>query len=218
MATTPGSPIASTTTPSEPIGSNCGTDCSDHPHIDEQAYRHCPPPHRPHLLSSKAVGIDRQATGWKDHRRGPRTQRGKRDCSRHHQPDHLERTRAETCDTTGTETDTGYTEAQFNYNVAEYLTADLEAEGATVVLTRTSNAGVGPCVTERAAIGNSAHADAAISIHADGGPPMGRGFAVLEPIADGPNNAIIAPPRPSASTFVRPLWPTLGNQSAPTTG
>ncbi len=99
----------------------------------------------------------------------------------------------ETCDTTGTETDSGYTEAQFNFNVANYLTADLEAEGATVVLTRTSNTGVGPCVTERAAIGNNAHANAAISIHADGGPPTGRGFAILEPIADGPNNAIIAP-------------------------
>jgi N-acetylmuramoyl-L-alanine amidase len=51
---------------------------------------------------------------------------------------------------------------------------------------------VGPCVTERAAIGNDAHADAAISIHADGGPATGRGFAILEPVADGPNDAIIA--------------------------
>jgi N-acetylmuramoyl-L-alanine amidase len=98
----------------------------------------------------------------------------------------------ETCDTTGTETDAGYTEAQFNFNVGEYLAADLEAEGATVVLTRTSNTGVGPCVTQRAAIGNNAHADAAISIHADGGPPTGRGFAILEPVADGPNDGIIA--------------------------
>ena len=61
------------------------------------------------------------------------------------------------------------------------------------MLTRTSNRGVGPCVTQRAAIGNEAHADAAISIHADGGPANGRGFAVLEPVADGPNNAIIGP-------------------------
>ena len=30
-------------------------------------------------------------------------------------------------------------------------------------------------MTERAAIGNNAHADAAISIHADGGPPLGEG-------------------------------------------
>jgi N-acetylmuramoyl-L-alanine amidase len=98
----------------------------------------------------------------------------------------------ETCDTTGTETDGGYTEAQYNFNVAEYLTADLRALGATVVLTRTSNTGVGPCVTERAAIGNAAHANVAISIHADGGPAYGRGFTVLEPVADGPNDGIIA--------------------------
>jgi N-acetylmuramoyl-L-alanine amidase len=97
----------------------------------------------------------------------------------------------ETCDTTGTQTDSGYTEALFNFNVAQYLAADLQAEGATVVLTRTSNSGVGPCVTDRAAIGNEAHANVAISIHADGGPPTGRGFAILEPVADGPNNAII---------------------------
>jgi N-acetylmuramoyl-L-alanine amidase len=100
---------------------------------------------------------------------------------------------SETCDTTGTETDGGYTEAQFNWNVARYLTADLRAEGATVVLTRTSNTGVGPCVTRRAAIGNHAHADAGVSIHADGGPADGRGFAILEPVADGVNNAIVGP-------------------------
>jgi N-acetylmuramoyl-L-alanine amidase len=99
----------------------------------------------------------------------------------------------ETCDTTGAETDAGYTEALFNSHVALYLTADLRAEGATVVLTRTSNTGVGPCVTERAAIGNEAHANAAVSIHADGGPPGGRGFAILEPVADGINDAIVAP-------------------------
>ncbi|MFI5067843.1 MAG: N-acetylmuramoyl-L-alanine amidase, partial [Streptosporangiales bacterium] len=99
----------------------------------------------------------------------------------------------ETCDTTGTQTDGGYTEALFNWNVARYLTADLRAEGATVVLTRTTNTGIGPCVTQRAAIGNRAHADAAVSIHADGGPPGGRGFAILEPVADGINNAIIGP-------------------------
>lgn len=99
----------------------------------------------------------------------------------------------ETCDTTGTETDGGYTEALFNWNVAQYLPADLRALGATVVLTRTSNTGVGPCVPERAAIGNQAKANAAVSIHADGGPPGGRGFAVLVPVADGPNDAIIAP-------------------------
>jgi N-acetylmuramoyl-L-alanine amidase len=98
----------------------------------------------------------------------------------------------ETCDTTGTETDSGYTEAQFNFNVAMHLRADLERQGAQVVLTRTSNDGVGPCVTRRAEILNDAHSNVAIDIHADGGPPGGRGFTVLEPVADGPNDKVIA--------------------------
>jgi N-acetylmuramoyl-L-alanine amidase len=100
---------------------------------------------------------------------------------------------SETCDTTGAETDGGYTEALFNWNVARYLAADLRAEGATVVLTRTGNTGVGPCVTERAAIGNEVRASAAVSVHADGGPSWGRGFAILEPVADGINDAIVRP-------------------------
>jgi N-acetylmuramoyl-L-alanine amidase len=61
------------------------------------------------------------------------------------------------------------------------LRAILRRAGARVVLTRASNTGWGPCITERAAIGNRAHADAAISIHADGGPPSGRGFHVIYP-------------------------------------
>ena len=98
----------------------------------------------------------------------------------------------EPCDTTGTETASGYTEAEFNFTVATDLQADLEAEGATVVLTRTNNDGVGPCVTSRAAIINDAAANVAIDIHADGGPPEGSGFSVLEPVADGPNDGVIA--------------------------
>ncbi len=99
----------------------------------------------------------------------------------------------ETCDTTGTATNGGYSEAQFNWNVAGYLAGYLRAEGATVVLTRSSNNGVGPCVTTRAQIIDRAHAAVAVDIHADGGPASGRGFAILEPVADGPNNRVIAP-------------------------
>jgi N-acetylmuramoyl-L-alanine amidase len=99
---------------------------------------------------------------------------------------------SETCDTTGTETDGGYTEAQFNFNVARYLRADLLGAGARVVMTRTSNDGIGPCVNRRAEILNHAHANVAIDIHADGGPAWGRGFTVLEPVADGPNDNVIA--------------------------
>jgi N-acetylmuramoyl-L-alanine amidase len=85
------------------------------------------------------------------------------------------------CDTAGTETASGYTEAAYTFDVALRLRAVLRSEGARVVLTRHSNRGVGPCITERAAIGNRAHADAAISIHADGGPATGRGFHVIYP-------------------------------------
>lgn len=97
----------------------------------------------------------------------------------------------EPCDTAGTTTQDGYTESQFNVEVAQYLASDLQAEGASVVLTRTSNAGVGPCITQRASIGNDAHSNVAVSIHADGGPPDGRGFTVLEPVADGIHDAVI---------------------------
>ena len=98
----------------------------------------------------------------------------------------------ENCDTTGTQTATGYTEAEYNFNVAGYLSTDLETEGARVVLTRSNNSGVGPCVNQRAQILNAAGAAVAIDIHADGGPTDGRGFAVLEPVADGPNDSVVS--------------------------
>jgi N-acetylmuramoyl-L-alanine amidase len=90
-------------------------------------------------------------------------------------------TQTRACDTTGTETDGGYTESAYNLDVALRLRDVLAAAGAHVVMTRTTNDGWGPCIDQRAAIGNNAHADAAISIHADGGPPGGRGFHVLMP-------------------------------------
>jgi N-acetylmuramoyl-L-alanine amidase len=102
---------------------------------------------------------------------------------------------SENCDTTGTQTPSGYTEARFNWNVATFLERDLVAEGAEVVLTRHSNTGVGPCVTTRAQIINRFRADVAVDIHADGGPPDGRGFAILLPVADGPNDRVIASSR-----------------------
>jgi N-acetylmuramoyl-L-alanine amidase len=99
----------------------------------------------------------------------------------------------ETCDTTGTQTDAGYTEASFNFNVSKYLRADLRKDGARVVMTRYSNDGVGPCVDKRALILDHAHANVAIDIHADGGPANGRGFTVLEPVRDAKNASVVQP-------------------------
>jgi len=98
------------------------------------------------------------------------------------------------CDTAGAQTDAGYPEHAFNFDVAIRLARLLRADGATVILTRSNDSGVGPCVTQRAEIGNRAHADAAISIHADGGPPTGTGFEVIAPgLVPGHNDAIIGP-------------------------
>jgi N-acetylmuramoyl-L-alanine amidase len=101
----------------------------------------------------------------------------------------------EACDTTGTETNGGYTEARFNFDVATYLRRILEREGAKVVMTRRTNTGVGPCIDRRAHILDKARADVAIDIHADGGPPGGRGVAILTPVPDGPNDHVIASSR-----------------------
>lgn len=86
------------------------------------------------------------------------------------------------CDTTGTEGPDGYTEHQFNFQVALLVEALLQQRGITVVMTRTDDSSVGPCVDKRAAIGNDAHAAAAVSIHADGGPVGGRGYQLLEAV------------------------------------
>lgn len=97
----------------------------------------------------------------------------------------------ETCDTTGTATNAGYPEAKFTWRVAKHLVRDLHHAGATVVLTRHSNHGYGPCVNKRARILNHAHPAVSIDIHADGAPSGDRGFAILEPVADGPNDRVI---------------------------
>ncbi|MFE0510246.1 N-acetylmuramoyl-L-alanine amidase [Streptomyces sp. NPDC058964] len=86
------------------------------------------------------------------------------------------------CDTTGTSTNSGYTEARFTMDVAHRLRDLLEKQGATVKLTRDGDdPSWGPCVDQRARFGNNAHADAAISIHADGAAEGDRGFHVILP-------------------------------------
>lgn len=88
------------------------------------------------------------------------------------------RGRTKPCNTTGSETNAGYPEHAFNWDVALRTRERLTALGATVVLTRDSDTGVGPCVDRRAAIGNEHAADAVVSIHADGAGPGDRGFHV----------------------------------------
>ena len=99
------------------------------------------------------------------------------------------------CDTTGTATnDERLSEASFNLDVAKRLRRLLTAAGAKVVMTRTNNTGVGPCINQRAAIGNRAKADVAISIHADGADTGDHGFHVIRPgLVHGYTGPIVKP-------------------------
>lgn len=85
------------------------------------------------------------------------------------------------CDTTGTSTDDGYAEATFTLDVAHRIKAMLQDQGATVSFTHDGDRPYGPCVDERAAIGNKAKADAVVSVHADGSAVGNRGFHVILP-------------------------------------
>ncbi|WP_336051390.1 N-acetylmuramoyl-L-alanine amidase [Streptomyces sp. CA2R101] len=103
------------------------------------------------------------------------------------------------CDTTGTSTNDGYAEASFTLDVARRARTLLQKAGAKVVFTQDGDRPYGPCVDKRAALGNAAHADAALSIHADGAGAGDRGFHVILParVTDGPADtaAIVAPSR-----------------------
>ncbi|MEU1347508.1 N-acetylmuramoyl-L-alanine amidase [Streptomyces sp. NPDC005795] len=85
------------------------------------------------------------------------------------------------CDTTGTSTNSGYAEARFTLDVSHRLRTLLQAQGAKVVLTYDDDRAFGPCVDERARIGNRAGADAVVSVHADGSAAGNRGFHVILP-------------------------------------
>ncbi|MFJ9440568.1 N-acetylmuramoyl-L-alanine amidase [Kitasatospora sp. NPDC101235] len=101
------------------------------------------------------------------------------------------------CDTTGTETNAGYTEAEYTLDVSRRARAILAARGAKVVLVQDGDRPWGPCIDERARAGADAHADVAVSVHGDGGPASGSGFHVIMParVAAGKadNTTIVAP-------------------------
>ncbi len=87
------------------------------------------------------------------------------------------------CDTTGTSTNAGYAEARFTLDVSHRLRELLQGQGARVVLTHDDDRPFGPCIDERARIGNEAKADAVVSVHADGSAVGNRGFHVILPAA-----------------------------------
>ncbi|MFD3484402.1 N-acetylmuramoyl-L-alanine amidase [Streptomyces sp. NPDC058665] len=130
------------------------------------------------------------------------------------------------CDTTGTSGNSGYTEAEFTADVSQRLRTLLRKEGATVKLTHDNDRPWGPCVDERAEIGNKAKADAVISIHADGSAVGNRGFHVILPALVKSGGAdttkIVAPSRDLgervAGNFVRTTGSAPSNYLGDDTG
>lgn len=82
------------------------------------------------------------------------------------------------CQTSGTATNSGYMEHTFTWDTALRVRAALTALGVRTALSRGNDTGLGPCIDERANVANSLRPNAILSIHADGGPPSGRGFHV----------------------------------------
>jgi N-acetylmuramoyl-L-alanine amidase len=82
------------------------------------------------------------------------------------------------CQTSGTTTDSGYPEHSFNWDVVLRIRAALTQYGVRTAMSRGNDNALGPCVDQRAAMANALRPDAIVSIHADGGPPDGRGFHV----------------------------------------
>ncbi|WP_396908721.1 Rv3717 family N-acetylmuramoyl-L-alanine amidase [Mycolicibacterium sp.] len=82
------------------------------------------------------------------------------------------------CQTSGTATARGYTEAAFNFDTVLRIRLALTALGVRSAMSRGDNSSSGPCVDERARTANSLQPDLIVSIHADGGPPAGSGFHV----------------------------------------
>jgi N-acetylmuramoyl-L-alanine amidase len=115
-------------------------------------------------------------------------------------------TKRKPCDSTGTEAPSGYPEHGFTWDVANRLAKLLRAKGAKVFLTRTSDTGVGPCVTERAAIGNRHKADAALSIHADGAGKGDHGFHIIEPSPIKGHNEQIVPASKKLGRAIRDAY------------
>jgi len=110
------------------------------------------------------------------------------------------------CNTTGTATNSGYPEATFNWKVARKLKRMLQAQGAEVHLTRTSNSrdAWGPCVWDRALKANRIGADIMINIHADGSGRKNRGFFVLAPgLVEGWTEDVVKPGRRLAKAMIR---------------
>lgn len=90
------------------------------------------------------------------------------------------------CNTTGTESGTGWPEHEFTWAIASQLKSVLESSGAEVIMSRTKD-GRADCIDERTYKENSSTADVVVSLHADGSSAGNTGFhisSIAEPLPD----------------------------------
>jgi N-acetylmuramoyl-L-alanine amidase len=116
------------------------------------------------------------------------------------------------CNTTGTSTNGGYSEATLNFAIVRLVQARLEALGAQVLLTRTRNSQSlwGPCVDARGEFGAKVGARLTVSLHADGAASSAHGFHVIAPTSRSPWTTDIAVPSLRLAKALRSGFDALG--------
>ena len=101
------------------------------------------------------------------------------------------------CNTSGTASNDGFPEHEFNWLMAQEIKQLLEQRGAQVLLSRVDDTGRADCIDARAEKENASNADAVVSLHADGAGEGNRGFhvsAISQPLAnnDEPGSTALA--------------------------
>ena len=114
------------------------------------------------------------------------------------------------CQASGTSTEDGFPEHTFTWDTTLRVRQALTALGVRTAMSRGDDTGAGPCVDERAAMANAIRPNAIVSLHADGGPPTGRGFHVL--YSSPPLNAAQAGP---AVQFAKVMRDSLAGSGIP---
>jgi N-acetylmuramoyl-L-alanine amidase len=112
------------------------------------------------------------------------------------------------CQASGTSTNDGYQEHTFTWDTTLRVRAALNALGVRTALSRGNDTALGPCVDQRAEMANALHPNAIVSIHADGGPPPGRGFHVN--YSAPPLNQVQAGPSVKFASIMRDQLQTSG--------
>lgn len=116
------------------------------------------------------------------------------------------------CETTGAATANDYPEHSFNWDVVQRIRDGLTQIGVRTQLSRRDDTALGPCIDQRAAAANAMHPDAIVSIHADGGPPLARGFHVI--YSNPPLNDVQAGPAVQLATVMRDALVASGFQES----